>query len=633
MCIMSCTRRGTASVVRNTTRTQDTLDEFGESEGLEFAAMAVKDTKKPYQFIKIPTAVAGAIVSVDTTGVTGTAQVSFAGANDGPYDDEEFVFEVVDGFTIGTAGGSFKLSRDGGRTWTGKLRAGTATNYTHVGAGIAVTFGAVGRTLVAGDRATARARGPMWDSAGLAAAFAALAQQPTRPRIVCITGEMDAASDVQSVIDQVAAFESTHKKHTVAFCSLRDRYEPCAMQKPAARMTGAPSDLDFVAAADTITRNTGSWVDDGFVVGMSVTIAGTASNNGVKGLVVTVTATVLTLASSPGLVDEANVNGAAVTITGISPGDLDFAASGHTITRNIGSWVTDGFKVGMTVTVDGTASNDGVVGVLTNVSATVLTFGSGVVDESNLPATGVSITATETKTQWRAALETIVGATPQTQKQDFRILASGGRAMGLSEVDNLSRKRRPFWWAIAIRCMQHDVHVSPAQVDLGGLTRWTIFDDAGNLQEHDERTDGGLLAARIACATTLNEFAGTYVALPLTLDEDNKPLSRLPIVLVGQLACATAQRAYTLKLNSFVGRKPSGVITEGEARRIEGGVRTALNIALMQAGPEGPRATFVDTTLARDVDLRVQGAQVPWTVDVRTYGYLEQLPGTVRIGG
>ena len=49
------------------------------------------------------------------------------------------------------------------------------------------------------------------------------------------------------------------------------------------------------ATADTITRSSGSWLDDGFAAGDIITIAGSASNNVTTDAVTTVTATVITL--------------------------------------------------------------------------------------------------------------------------------------------------------------------------------------------------------------------------------------------------------------------------------------------------------------------------------------------------
>lgn len=536
--ILSCAPQGPDATVRPTQKTQDTLDEFGHCEGLQFCGHYVELTRNPYLWVKMPTAAAGVILSTDTRKVVGDSVVTFTGT---PTDDEEIVVEVVEAVDVGVSG-TIRVSRDGGKTWGGNIRLGASTSYLIPTSGITVAFAA--GDAAKGSLALCFCRGPRWDGAGLHAAFEALAQNTRKPRLVMVIGDVDEAADLQSVIDEVAAFETVHGKHTVAFVNGRDLTRPVAMQ-------GAPADVDFAAAGDTITRGTGSWVSDGFKVGMRVTVAGTASNNA-SHTVTVVTATVLTVAASPGIVDEANVDGADITITGVEP-----------------------------------------------------------------------------KPAWRAAIEAIVGNTPTTQKIAFNVLCGGGRATRRSPV-SFDRKRRPAAWAIACRTMAHDVHVSAAQVDLGPLEGWSIVDERGQLVEHDERVDGGLLAMRVACLRTFNEKGGVYCALPLTLDEDNKPLSRLPVVLVGQLACTVAQRAYTEKLNGFVIRKPDGSMTEAEARRIQGYAQSQLESALLTPGREGQRASLATTTLARGIDL-VPGAIVPWVVDFKSHGYLEQLPGTVRV--
>lgn len=60
--------------------------------------------------------------------------------------------------------------------------------------------------------------------------------------------------------------------------------------------TGATGNVTFAAsgATYTITRTTGSWVTDGYVVGSSITLTGTTSNNG-KYSAIGVTALVLTV--------------------------------------------------------------------------------------------------------------------------------------------------------------------------------------------------------------------------------------------------------------------------------------------------------------------------------------------------
>lgn len=96
-----------------------------------------------------------------------------------------------------------------------------------------------------------------------------------------------------------------------------------------ATMTGSPSDLDFAAAGDTVTRNTGSWISDGFIVGQIIAIGGTASNDGTY-TVTNVAASVLTV--SPGLVDESNVNGAGVEIVLDDPSPYALGAPAYVST-------------------------------------------------------------------------------------------------------------------------------------------------------------------------------------------------------------------------------------------------------------------------------------------------------------
>lgn len=71
---------------------------------------------------------------------------------------------------------------------------------------------------------------------------------------------------------------------------------------------------------------------------------------------------------------------------------LTFAASGHTITRNFGSWLVDGFAVGASVIVSGSASNNGTLGPIATLTDTVMTFAAGITNEG--PVEGVSVTGT-----------------------------------------------------------------------------------------------------------------------------------------------------------------------------------------------------------------------------------------------
>ena len=64
---------------------------------------------------------------------------------------------------------------------------------------------------------------------------------------------------------------------------------------------------------DTITRDKGSWIDDGFGVGMDLTVSGSVSNDATY-TIAAVTDLVITLDTGDDLADEPDVAG--VTITG-----------------------------------------------------------------------------------------------------------------------------------------------------------------------------------------------------------------------------------------------------------------------------------------------------------------------------
>ena len=91
------------------------------------------------------------------------------------------------------------------------------------------------------------------------------------------------------------------------------------------RMTGTPA-LTFAAADSSITRDAGSWVDEGFAIGMHVAIAGSVSND-VMGEIATVTHTVLTLSATP-LMDEGPVTGCTVRAGGFTNCTLVSRANG-----------------------------------------------------------------------------------------------------------------------------------------------------------------------------------------------------------------------------------------------------------------------------------------------------------------
>ncbi len=302
LAVFFCSSQGpfTARLVR---KYSDVVSTYGAGIAAEFASHFFSLTPKPLLMVRMPTVAAGSIGPTNNQSVTGTSVVSWSGT---PVDRESLRVVVVTGGTVGTAGIVIKVSRDGGRVYGPNVRLGTATSYVIPATGVTVAFAA--GTLVAGDFATAECYPPASDGAGLTAARVALAAQSVLCRAGIVLSDVNTADELQDIIDEAEAYETTDGRHIQIFAQLRAPY-------PTALMQGDPTDVDFDSTADTITRNTGSWITDGFRVGMDVAIAGSVSNNGAKGAIVTVTTTVLTLPSAPGLSTEANVLGSGLTIT------------------------------------------------------------------------------------------------------------------------------------------------------------------------------------------------------------------------------------------------------------------------------------------------------------------------------
>lgn len=169
---------------------------------------------------------------------------------------------------------------------------------------------------------------------------------------------------------------------------------------------------DNGANADTITRATGSWINDGFMAGQQIQVSDTASNNKTF-TIASVTDTEITLVAEDALVAESknavtvvvdevfteNTVGGVDTVSinslaGISLNTaLTFADNGtnpDTITRATGSWIADGFKAGQIITVEGSASNNKTL-TIESLTASTLTLK---VDDGLANETGSAIRVT-----------------------------------------------------------------------------------------------------------------------------------------------------------------------------------------------------------------------------------------------
>jgi hypothetical protein len=599
--------------------TQGLLDQYGYCQGVDYAALHFAETRKPVVFVGCPVDTAGAVGRQNNTNVTGNSSITVSAASSGIMEETDGKLTIVSGGTVGTDQIVFDLTLDGGQS-SKRVRLGTSSSYPIPMVGIVLGFGA--GTLNLGDYMTFHTTAPLWSSTALDSAQAALAGQQNGSRSWMVIGEVPNNTFAGYIVTAVNNYDTENQRFVYARTSVPDRLPLATKSSVLYRMTGAPT-LTFDGTAHTITRSTGSFVTDGFAVNQVVTVSGSVSNEGVAGALTTVTATVLTFAS--GLTNEGPSSG----IHLVSTEGLTFAASGHTITRagGTGNWLNDGFAVGDLVTISGTTSNNGTTPAITVLTSTVMTFGSGIVDEGPLPSTAVTMTKGQTVVAWVAA-ETAAFASVDGQK---RIDISLGRGRKQSPITGWSF-RRPAAWAASLREYSHDVQIPSWRKSDGPLSGWSLVDNNGNTVEFDERYDGGGLAGRFTCMRSYgNGPIGAFIALSLTRDTEGALLSRTQNMAVADLAETVVQAETENAIGQVLVLNPNGTGTDASLALIEGRVNTALQINLLQQFKEGPRASSAVWTASRSDVLDTAGATLHGTLALNLNGTLENIDTVVRV--
>jgi hypothetical protein len=309
-------------------------------------------------------------------------------------------------------------------------------------------------------------------------------------------------------------------------------------------------------------------------------------------------------------------------------GTVEFIASTKKITRSAGSYITDGFKVGDTITSPNAVSNPGPF-TATVVTALEITVSEVLVNEG--PTAGIKVLGVESHAAWTTAVSAITAG-----KDAPRTAVAAGRAMRRSPINGL-RKRRNAAWPILNRFFKHDLQVSAGRKSDGALEEWTIFSDASKTkpQEHDERTDGGLLAARIMCLRTyLKNPGSTFAEKMVTLDAvEGKPLSRLPVGCVSDLVCDTIHGETEDLLGSNPQANDNGTLLEDVAlqfdRRVMGRLRSILFGGDLR---EGPRASKVlSFSISRTAKVTVAGTEVPTDCVFVPLGTIEKMRNRVVV--
>jgi hypothetical protein len=136
---------GTVNVPQEFTRPKDIVDVNGYGDAITLAS-AFAGRGYRVMFVKTGGSAAAVNGSVDSTGKTGTSVMTFTGSSAVTC---ELVVEFLTGGTVGTAGISYRVSRDGGRNFDAPKTLGTANTITIEKSGLVVALAA--GTVVAGD--------------------------------------------------------------------------------------------------------------------------------------------------------------------------------------------------------------------------------------------------------------------------------------------------------------------------------------------------------------------------------------------------------------------------------------------------------------------------------------------------
>lgn len=624
VCILAASAANADTKPRLFGSADDAYSMHGYSRGIEYASLHAEETGKAFMYCALPINAAGVVGRLNKTGHTGNASVAITAGAAGVLGEHDGVLRVVKGGTVGTDQIVLAYSLDGGVSEK-TLRLGTGTTYTFPYVNVTATFG-VG-TLVTGDTiAEWHGSDPLPDSTGLQDAFDNLAAQLKGFRSIVLIGDLATHTDAQAFLDKVNAYETSHERFVYGRASIKDRLPYATMAHDVARMSTASLTFAEVGGTgDTVTRATGSWLADGFAVGDAVAFSGTVSNN-VTGVIASLSATVLTFGTTD-LAAEVISTAACVGYPTLTFAEV--GASADTVTRNRGSWIADGFRVGDKPTFAGTASNNITCaqGIAT-LTATVMTLGTDDLAAEVVSINGVTVVAGQTKAAWMASseaqFETIDGATAK------RIDLGAGRGKKLSPFSGWNF-RFPVTYAASVREYQHDLHI-PTWRKQDGNTGFDLFDDEGNLVEWDDRADGGAgSAARFTTFRTWgNGPAGAFIAESLSRDSDGAILGQTHNLAVTNLVCTIVQAV----TENFIGRTPvlndDGTAAGDELATLESETNSELERGIASHG-EGARASKAIWTASKDDVLNVPDALLTGVVDLNLNGTIHSVNTRVKV--
>jgi len=236
-----------------------------------------------------------------------------------------------------------------------------------------------------------------------------------------------------------------------------------------------------------------------------------------------------------------------------------------------------------------------------------------------------------TESTWAAEAAAQAITYTDTNQTEGRLSLGLGRRRKLCPITGWSFRRGPSW-AASLREYRKDldVHNTTWWRAYGPLAGWSIDDDD---TEHDERSDGGALAGRFTCFTTLVNGSGVYIAKDVTRASDSSTLFLPNNVQVTNVACTIIQEETTRLLGQSVILNDDGTIDANQAVDLEETVNAALKRGLLQekVAGRGPRASAARWTVSRDDDLTGASATLTGVLTLNLRGVISQVSTTVRV--
>ena len=231
VCVFGCSSAGTDLDYEEYESTPGkVVTDFGYGPGPDLAATLICSGIRTI-FVKVPTDVAGAAGAVTHTG-TGTAAMTITGT---PFD--AYQVQVVP-VTDGTAGTdpepTFKVSLDGGRTFSRIIRMPASLTYDGLADTTGLTFVFTAGTLVTDDLYEASCTAPTWNAADVVDALNAFRLVATEASILYLVGACSRAN-ATTISTAVNAFIA------------RDKFVRFFCETPTVASTGGTEDAWMTA--------------------------------------------------------------------------------------------------------------------------------------------------------------------------------------------------------------------------------------------------------------------------------------------------------------------------------------------------------------------------------------------------